>query len=90
MNPKILLFDEPTSGLDPITAHEINDLILRLHGERKTTAVVVTHDLRGAHDVADRVALIHEGNIVIEGKYDEMKKSKEPIVAQFFKQEGRN
>jgi phospholipid/cholesterol/gamma-HCH transport system ATP-binding protein len=90
LDPKILLFDEPTSGLDPITAHEINDLILKLHAERKTTAVVVTHDLRGAHDVADRVALIHEGNIVIEGQYDELMKCKEPIVAKFFRQEGRN
>jgi phospholipid/cholesterol/gamma-HCH transport system ATP-binding protein len=88
LNPDILLFDEPTAGLDPITANEINQLILKLHGERHATAVVVTHDLRGAQTISDRVALIHQGDILIEGSYDDLKKSKEEFVAQFFSEGG--
>jgi len=90
MDPDILLFDEPTAGLDPITAQEINELILKLHRERNTTAIVVTHDLRGAQTISDRVAMIHEGNILIEGTYDELKKSKEDFIAKFFRQGGGN
>jgi len=90
LDPDILLFDEPTAGLDPITADEINQLILKLHGERHATAVVVTHDLRGAQTISDRVAMIHEGDILIEGSYDELKNSKEEFVTKFFSQEGGN
>src|SRR5207249_4392649 len=67
LDPDILLFDEPTAGLDPITAAEIEELILTLQEERKTASVVVTHDLHGAKTVSDRMALIHEGDSVIEG-----------------------
>jgi len=90
LDPDILLFDEPTAGLDPITANEINQLILKLHGERHATAVVVTHDLRGAQTISDRVAMIHQGDILIEGSYDELKNSKQEFVTQFFSQEGRD
>jgi phospholipid/cholesterol/gamma-HCH transport system ATP-binding protein len=90
LDPDILLLDEPTSGLDPITANEINDLILKLHGERHATAVVVTHDLPSAQAISDHVAMIHEGDILIEGTLDELKKSKQDFVARFFRQGGRN
>jgi len=85
LDPDILLFDEPTAGLDPITAQEINDLILKLHGERRATAVVVTHDLRGAQTISNRIAMLHEGNILIEGTYDELKKSRDETIAAFFR-----
>src|SRR5438445_5593817 len=62
LDPEILLFDEPTAGLDPITAEEIGKLIVDLKQKRKMTAVVVTHDVRGARQFSDRVALIDKGS----------------------------
>ena len=83
LEPDILLFDEPTAGLDPITAAEIDDLILRLQKERKMTSVIVTHDIRGAHAVSDRLALMRDGQIVIEGTFEDLRKSRDTFVAQF-------
>jgi len=79
----ILLFDEPTAGLDPITAAEIDDLILRLQKERRMTSVVVTHDIQSARAVSDRLALMRDGQVLIEGTYEELKKSRDPFVVQF-------
>jgi phospholipid/cholesterol/gamma-HCH transport system ATP-binding protein len=86
LDPDILLFDEPTAGLDPITAGEIEDLILRLQQERKTTSVVVTHDLHGAKTLSNRLALIHEGSILVEGTYDDLRKSDDAFVARFLRE----
>jgi phospholipid/cholesterol/gamma-HCH transport system ATP-binding protein len=83
LEPDILLFDEPTAGLDPITATEIDDLILRLQKERHMASVVVTHDIRGAQVVSDRLALIRDGQILIEGTFEDLRKSRDPFVMQF-------
>jgi phospholipid/cholesterol/gamma-HCH transport system ATP-binding protein len=85
LDPDILLFDEPTSGLDPITAAEIGDLILKLKKERNLTSVVVTHDVHGAKTFADRVVLLREGKVVINGTFSELEKSPDPFVNQFLK-----
>jgi phospholipid/cholesterol/gamma-HCH transport system ATP-binding protein len=85
LDPNILLFDEPTAGLDPITAAEIGKLILELKQKREMTAIVVTHDIRGAKVFSDRMVLIHEGNILAEGPLADLQKSKHPIVIQFLK-----
>jgi len=85
LDPNILLFDEPTAGLDPITAAEIGQLILELKKKRQMTAVVVTHDIRGAKVFSDRMVLIHEGNILAEGPLAELEKSQQPVVVQFLK-----
>jgi phospholipid/cholesterol/gamma-HCH transport system ATP-binding protein len=85
LDPNILLFDEPTAGLDPITAAEIGKLILELKQKRKMTAIVVTHDIRGAKVFSDRMVLIHEGNILAEGPLADLQKSKDPFVMQFLK-----
>jgi phospholipid/cholesterol/gamma-HCH transport system ATP-binding protein len=85
LDPDILLFDEPTAGLDPITATEIEELILALQKERKTASIVVTHDLHGARTVSDRLALIHEGTIVIQGTFEELQQSDEPFVRAFLR-----
>jgi len=83
LDPDILFLDEPTAGLDPITAAEIDDLILRLHKERHMACVVVTHDIHAARAVSDRLALMRDGEILIEGTFEDLKKSSDPFVAQF-------
>ncbi len=83
LQPDILLFDEPTSGLDPITAGEIEELMLKLKKEHEIASVVVTHDVHGARAVADRVALINDGTIVAEGTFDELAANQDPFVSRF-------
>ena len=83
LEPDILLFDEPTAGLDPITAAEIDDLILRLQKEKHMTSVVVTHDIHSARAVSDRVALMRDGHLLIEGTFEDLQKSRDPFVMQF-------
>lgn len=85
LEPEVLLLDEPTAGLDPITAGEIEELILRMKEERQTASVVVTHDLKAACLVADRLALLHEGNIAIEGSFDDLQNSDDEFVSQFLR-----
>jgi phospholipid/cholesterol/gamma-HCH transport system ATP-binding protein len=89
LDPDILLADEPTAGLDPITSSEIEDLILKLQEEHETASVVVTHDLHGAKTISDRLALIHEGDILVEGSFDDLQKSDNEFVSQFLR-EGRD
>ena len=83
LEPDILLFDEPTAGLDPITAAEIDDLILRLQKERNMTSVVVTHDIHGAQAISDRLALMRDGQILIEGTFEDLEKSRDTFVTRF-------
>ena len=83
LEPDILLCDEPTAGLDPITASEIDELIMQMQKERNMTSVVVTHDLPSARAISDRLALMRDGKIVIEGTYADLKKSKDPFVSKF-------
>ena len=83
LEPELLLFDEPTAGLDPITAEEICNLILRLQKERGITSIVVTHDLPGARAVSDRLALMKDGKILIEGTFEDFRKSQDPFVRKF-------
>jgi phospholipid/cholesterol/gamma-HCH transport system ATP-binding protein len=83
LSPDILLFDEPTTGLDPITAGEISELILRLQRERKTTSIVVTHDVQVARAISDRLALMRDGNILIAGTFEELQKSHDRFVVRF-------
>ena len=83
LEPDIMLFDEPTAGLDPITAAEIDDLILRLQKERHMSSVVVTHDIHSARAVSDRVALMRDGQLLIEGTFENLQKSRDPFVMRF-------
>jgi phospholipid/cholesterol/gamma-HCH transport system ATP-binding protein len=85
LDPDILLFDEPTAGLDPITADEIGSLIVDLKKKRKITAVVVTHDIHGARKFADRLVLLRDGEIALEGTFADLQKSKDSFVMQFLK-----
>ena len=81
--PKIILYDEPTTGVDPITADAINLLIDELHDKLKVTSIVVTHDMRSAYKVADRIAMLYEGKIIAEGTPDEIRYSHNAFVHQF-------
>lgn len=85
LDPDILLFDEPTAGLDPITAAEIGNLIVGLKRKRQLSAIVVTHDVYVAKAYSDRMLLLHEGRIKIEGSFDELEESKEELVSKFFR-----
>jgi phospholipid/cholesterol/gamma-HCH transport system ATP-binding protein len=88
LDPEIMLLDEPTAGLDPITSSEINDLIRDLQGERQMSSVVVTHDMQSVKAIANRVALLNEGRIVIDGTLDELKQSDDQFVTKFIHEAG--
>jgi phospholipid/cholesterol/gamma-HCH transport system ATP-binding protein len=85
LEPDILLFDEPTAGLDPITAREIGELILRLQEQRKKACIVVTHDIPNAKTVSDRLALMHAGDILVEGTFKDLQESPNEFVARFLR-----
>jgi phospholipid/cholesterol/gamma-HCH transport system ATP-binding protein len=86
LEPEILLLDEPTAGLDPISSAEINELILRLQRERRMASIVVTHDLHSARTIAGRLALLNEGNVAIEGTFEDLQQSDIGFVMEFLKQ----
>lgn len=83
IRPEIILYDEPTTGVDPITADSINELIRSLHDKLKVTAVVVTHDMKSAYHVADKIAMMYQGKIIMEGTAEEIQAAKDPVVHQF-------
>jgi phospholipid/cholesterol/gamma-HCH transport system ATP-binding protein len=85
LEPEILLLDEPTAGLDPISAGEIDDLILQLQRERHMASIVVTHDLHSARAIANRLALLNEGSVVIEGNYEDLQQCKIGFVKEFLR-----
>jgi phospholipid/cholesterol/gamma-HCH transport system ATP-binding protein len=87
LRPRYILYDEPTTGLDPVTSAVIDQLIVRTQSELGVTGVVVTHDLRSAYTVGDRMAMLYGGTIRQAGSVDEMKASDDPVVRQFL--EGR-
>jgi phospholipid/cholesterol/gamma-HCH transport system ATP-binding protein len=86
LEPEILLLDEPTAGLDPISSGEIDDLILKLQHERQMASIVVTHDLHSAKTIANRLALLDKGNVVIEGTFEDLQESDIEFVREFLKQ----
>ncbi|MFZ0199213.1 MAG: ATP-binding cassette domain-containing protein [Candidatus Sulfotelmatobacter sp.] len=81
--PECILYDEPTTMVDPLMAQLLGDLIKRLKLQLSLTSIVVTHDMRLAEKLADRVVFLHEGKVVFFGTYAEMEKSAEPIVQEF-------
>lgn len=83
MEPPILLFDEPTTGLDPITSDVINQLMVKLKGMLHVTGILVTHDLKSAFSVADRVGMIHAGQIYKIATPREFEQSDDPIIRNF-------
>jgi phospholipid/cholesterol/gamma-HCH transport system ATP-binding protein len=86
LKPRYILYDEPTTGLDPITAAVMDQLIMRTR-DLGVTGLVVTHDMRSAFTVGDRVAMLHDGAIRQVGSVDQIQESHDPVVRQFI--EGR-
>ena len=85
LQPKILLFDEPTTGLDPVISDVIAELICEMDQKLGTTTVTITHDMKVAFKVADRVAMLFEGHIIESGTPEEFQRSTNPIVQQFIR-----
>ena len=81
--PQIVLYDEPTTGLDPIVSDSIDQLILRVRDRLKVTTVVVTHDMRTARRVGQRVLMLHNKKIYANGTPDQIFDSLDPVVRQF-------
>jgi phospholipid/cholesterol/gamma-HCH transport system ATP-binding protein len=84
LKPEIMLYDEPTTGLDPITGKEIVELILQLQRTYNTSSIIISHDLNVAKLAADRIAVLYEGRNHVEGTYQDLLASTDPVVRQFF------
>ncbi|WP_276372534.1 ATP-binding cassette domain-containing protein [Chryseolinea sp. H1M3-3] len=84
LKPKIMLYDEPTAGLDPVTSGEINDLILEVRDKYNTASIIITHDISCARHTSDRIIALFGGYNKIEGTFDELKKSDDADLKQFF------
>ncbi len=84
-NPDYILYDEPTTGLDPVMSDAIDDLIKQLADSLNVTSIVVTHDMFSVKNVADKIAMMHEGKIYFTGTYDELINSKNPVIDDFIK-----
>jgi phospholipid/cholesterol/gamma-HCH transport system ATP-binding protein len=80
MDPPLLFFDEPSAGLDPVVSAELDDLILRVRDAMGTTIVVVTHELESALKIADRIAVLDQGEILLVGAVEEVRASGNPRV----------
>ncbi len=87
LRPKYLLYDEPTTGLDPVTSAVMDGLMVRAREHLGVTGVVVTHDLRSAYAVGDRIAMLYEGRIRQVATVQEIQETEDPVVRQFI--EGR-
>ncbi len=83
VEPEVILYDEPTTGLDPIMSDIISDLIIDLKAKLGVTSVVITHDMHSAFKIADYIAFLYEGNILLHGTPEEFRKTDNPYVKQF-------
>lgn len=87
-NPGYILYDEPTTGLDPIMSDSIDEMIKDLGKKLNVTSIVVTHDMVSVKNVADTVAMLHEGKIYFKGAPDELLNSNDPTIVNFIKRTG--
>ena len=85
VKPKYILYDEPTTGLDPIMANSINKLISKLHTLESVTSIIVTHEMDTVFNVANRVIMINDGEIRVNGSPDELLSSDDEMVKQFIR-----
>ena len=83
--PKYILYDEPTTGLDPVSSEKISELIVSMQEKLDITSIVVTHDLKLAFTISDRIAMLHDGKFDLAGSPGDLKKSEDPFVKKFIK-----
>lgn len=84
-DPKIILYDEPNTGVDPINARKINELIINLRERLGITSMVVTHDMQSVRMVTDRIAMLYEGRILVEGSWKDFEESQDPFIRSFMR-----
>ncbi len=90
VDPMIMLYDEPTTGLDPVTSDEISWLINDVQEKYKTSSIIITHDIECARATADRVIMLKDGEVYLEGDIDDFEKSADPLIKSFFKKQKKN
>ena len=84
LQPEIILYDEPTTGLDPYTSRDINELIVRIQEIYNVSSMVVTHDMKCAKRVSDRIVILHDGNFIARGTFEELEKHEDKTVRNYF------
>jgi phospholipid/cholesterol/gamma-HCH transport system ATP-binding protein len=85
VDPMIMLYDEPTTGLDPVTSDEISGLINDVQKRYKTSSIIITHDIECARNTANRIIMLQNGEVYLEGKLNQFEKSSDPLIKSFFK-----
>ena len=84
LKPEIILYDEPTTGLDPITGREISDLMVEIQEKYKTSSLIISHDMKCVERTADKIAVLIDGKCHALASFDELKKSSDKLIKQFF------
>lgn len=84
LKPEIILYDEPTTGLDPITGREIIHLIMTIQKKYRSSSVIISHDMNCVRLAADRIVMLIDGRCYAQGDYEELKRSTDPLIQQFF------
>ena len=84
LQPEIILYDEPTTGLDPYTSRDINELIVRVQELYNVSSMVVTHDMKCARRVSDRIVILNNGNFIARGKYEELSEHEDETIRNYF------
>jgi phospholipid/cholesterol/gamma-HCH transport system ATP-binding protein len=84
LNPEIILYDEPTTGLDPFTSHEISELIVRLQEKYSASSIVVTHDMKCARTVSDQISILHDGQFIASGSFNDLKNHENLTIRNYF------
>jgi len=85
VDPQIMLYDEPTTGLDPVTSDEISMLINDVQKKYKTSSIIITHDIACVRATANRIVMLQDGEIYMEGSLQDFETSKDPLIISFFK-----
>lgn len=84
VDPMIMLYDEPTTGLDPVTSDEISSLIIDVQKKRKTSSIIITHDIKCALKTANRIIMLKDGEVYKQGTPEDFKSSADPVISSFF------